>query len=255
MKNELTVKDIKKILNDQPTEQQLERFKNDPRKGVQHLLQQFYQKLLRRQEKQQAFALRFKYEKSFWDAGKLVAGIDEVGRGPLAGPVVAAAVILPQDFAIYQVNDSKQLSRKLREELYPQILLQAQAVGIGVADNRLIDKINIYQATRVAMKKAVNSLNLMPQQLIIDAMQIDSDIPQLKLIKGDAQSNSVAAASIVAKVWRDHLMEFYDHLYPGYDFAANAGYGTKAHLAGLKAQGVTPIHRLTFTPVTNSFEH
>ncbi|AUJ32173.1 MAG: ribonuclease HII [Liquorilactobacillus nagelii] len=251
MENKQTIRDIKSLLRQTPSEAQLDRFKNDSRKGVQQLLEKFYRCQLKQKQQQERFDERFKYERTFWEENKIVAGIDEVGRGPLAGPVVAAAVILPPDFAVYQVNDSKQLSHKLRESLYSQILLQAQAVGIGVVDNTKIDRLNIYQATRVAMKQAVNNLSIKPQQLIIDAMQIDSPISQLELIKADAQSNSVAAASIVAKVWRDHLMEFYDQIYPGYSFSANAGYGTAAHLLGLKEHGVTPIHRQTFAPVTS----
>ena len=189
-------------------------------------------------------------ERSFWNQGiEFVAGIDEVGRGPLAGPVVSAAVVLPHDFYLVDVNDSKQLSEKKREELYKQILEQAIAVGVGVADAHEIDELNIYQATRKAMLQAVQSLQVQPQQLIIDAMEIDTSIPQLKLIKGDAKSASVSAASIVAKEYRDHLMQFYDCIYPGYDFGHNVGYGTKTHLQGLQQNGITPTHRQSFEPV------
>ena len=160
-----------------------------------------------------------------------------------------AAVILPHDFNLVAVNDSKQLSAPLREHLYGQILSQAVAVAVGTASNELIDRINIYEATRVAMKEAVDHLAVTPSHLIVDAMQVPVVLPQERLIKGDAKSASVAAASIVAKVFRDRLMQFYDELYPGYGFGQNAGYGTKEHLAGLDCQGVTPIHRRTFSPV------
>lgn len=249
--NKLTVEQIKTQLAENYSDKLLASLMHDSRKSVLRLVKQAQKKQLKLKKAQQAFEQRFFYEKKFWAAGQeLVAGIDEVGRGPLAGPVVAAAVILPHDFDLLQVNDSKQLTRHLREKLYRQIFERAVAIGIGVADNQLIDQINIYQATRIAMKKAVAELEVKPQQLIIDAMQIDCrQIPQLKLIKGDAKSNSVAAASIVAKVWRDQLMASYAETYPGYGFAQNAGYGTAQHLTALKRYGVTPIHRLSFAPV------
>ncbi len=157
----------------------------------------------------------FFYERKYRQEGhQLIAGVDEVGRGPLAGPVVTCAVILPEDFDVIEVNDSKQLSDHQREQLYPQILDQAIAVGVGMQSAQQIDQLNIYQATRVAMLQAVTQLRVQPDQLLIDAMQIDSDIPQLKLIHGDAKSVSIGAASIVAKVFRDHLMQSYDVLYP-----------------------------------------
>ncbi|MFC6288910.1 ribonuclease HII [Levilactobacillus angrenensis] len=221
----------------------------DSRKGAQLLLTQIKRRLAKAKAAEQAFQHRLHYERSFWQQGKLVAGIDEVGRGPLAGPVVTSAVILPESFDIPLVNDSKQLTPKERERLYPLILAQATAVSIGIGSPQLIDQINIYQATRVAMQRAVMGLGVAPNQLIVDAMQIPVDLPQTRLIKGDAKSASVAAASIVAKVYRDHLMATYDQLYPGYGFAQNAGYGTAEHLAGLADRGVTPIHRKTFSPV------
>ncbi|WP_367294957.1 ribonuclease HII [Levilactobacillus yonginensis] len=221
----------------------------DSRKGAQSLLNQIKRRVAKAEAAEQAFQERLHYERPLWDANQLVAGIDEVGRGPLAGPVVTSAVILPQDFDIPLVNDSKQLTPKEREHLYPLILAQATAVSIGIGSAQLIDQINIYQATRVAMQRAVLGLGVAPQHLIVDAMQIPVDLPQTRLIKGDAKSASVAAASIVAKVYRDHLMDTYDVLYPGYGFTKNAGYGTAEHLQGLADRGVTPIHRRTFSPV------
>lgn len=221
----------------------------DSRKGAQLLLEQVKRRLAKAEAAEKAFQHRLHYERPFWAQGERVAGIDEVGRGPLAGPVVTSAVILPQDFDIPLVNDSKQLTPKERERLYPLILAQAEAVSIGIGSPQLIDQINIYQATRVAMQRAVLGLGWAPQHLIVDAMQIPVDLPQTRLIKGDAKSASVAAASIVAKVYRDHLMAIYDVLYPGYGFAKNAGYGTAEHLAGLDERGITPIHRKTFSPV------
>ena len=180
-----------------------------------------------------------------------ICGIDEVGRGPLAGPVVACAVVLPKDVTILYLNDSKKLSEKKRELLYDEIMEKAVAVGIGAVGPARIDEINILQATYEAMRMAIEDLTgklgKEPDLLLNDAVTIpEVDIPQVPIIKGDAKSISIAAASIVAKVTRDHLMIEYDLVLPGYDFAKNKGYGTKAHIAGLKELGATPIHRKTF---------
>ena len=180
-----------------------------------------------------------------------ICGIDEVGRGPLAGPVVACAVVLPKDVTILYLNDSKKLSEKKRELLYDEIMEKAVAVGIGAVGPARIDEINILQATYEAMRMAIEDLTgklgKEPDLFHNDAVTIpEVDIPQVPIIKGDAKSISIAAASIVAKVTRDHLMIEYDQVLPGYDFAKNKGYGTKAHIAGLKELGATPIHRKTF---------
>ena len=180
-----------------------------------------------------------------------ICGIDEVGRGPLAGPVVACAVVLPKDVTILYLNDSKKLSEKKRDLLYDEIMEKAVAVGIGAVGPARIDEINILQATYEAMRMAIEDLTgklgKKPDLLLNDAVTIpEVDIPQVPIIKGDAKSISIAAASIVAKVTRDHLMIEYDQVLPGYDFAKNKGYGTKAHIAGLKELGATPIHRKTF---------
>lgn len=180
-----------------------------------------------------------------------ICGIDEVGRGPLAGPVVACAVVLPKDVTILYLNDSKKLSEKKRELLYDEIMEKAVAVGIGAVGPARIDEINILQATYEAMRMAIEDLTgklgKKPDLLLNDAVTIpEVDIPQVPIIKGDAKSISIAASSIVAKVTRDHLMIEYDQVLPGYDFAKNKGYGTKAHIAGLKELGATPIHRKTF---------
>ena len=234
-----TIKKVKQLLNETPVDKQLlTQLQDDKRAGVQQALRTYYHRQEREQARREAFQQRLVIERSY-----------EVGRGPLAGPVVAAAVILPHDFDLYDVNDSKQLSATKREALYQQILTEAVAVAVGWADNRLIDEVNIYQATITAMEQAVADLTVRPDQLLIDAMTIASDVPQQKLIKGDAKSASIAAASIVAKVNRDHLMAFYDEIYPGYEFDHNAGYGTKAHLQGLANYGVSPIHRRTFEPI------
>lgn len=220
----------------------------DPRVGAQALLDHLHHQADVVREAAVALRYRSRYERELWARYPHIAGIDEVGRGPLAGPVVTCAVILPTDFAL-PVNDSKQLSAHQRAALYPQIISQALAVALGVADNHMIDRENIYHATELAMAQAVTALRVPADYLLVDAMHIPVAIPQRKLIKGDANSISIAAASIVAKVTRDRLMQMYDQRYPGYDFADNMGYGTKRHLAGLAALGISPIHRLSFSPV------
>ncbi|MFD1428800.1 ribonuclease HII [Lacticaseibacillus mingshuiensis] len=230
----------------------LEEVARDSRVGAQKLLATYR----RRQDEAATAALdlqyRSRYERELWPRYPLIAGIDEVGRGPLAGPVVTAAVILRQDCEL-PVNDSKQLTRHERERLYPLIISQAIAVSLGVADSRAIDTENIYHATELAMGRAVSSLRVQPNFLLVDAMRVPVEVPQRKLIHGDANSISIGAASIVAKVVRDRLMEMYDGLYPGYDFKDNMGYGTKKHLAGLAELGITPIHRMSFAPVREEY--
>ena len=208
------------------------------------------EKLRKQQEKLEKELARMKqmsvYEVEY-SMCEYICGIDEVGRGPLAGPVVAAAVILPKDQEILNLNDSKKLSEKKREALYTEIMEKAVAVGIGFASPARIDEINILLATFEAMRMAIGKLAVRPDVLLNDAVTIpEVDIPQVPIIKGDAKSKSIAAASIVAKVTRDRLMVEYDAVMPGYDFASNKGYGTKAHIAGLKVLGPTPIHRRSF---------
>lgn len=186
------------------------------------------------------------YEKQYASFG-LVCGIDEVGRGPLAGPVVAGAVILPSDCEILYINDSKKLSEKKREELYPVIMEQAISVGIGMVSPQRIDAINILQATYEAMREAIHNLSIKPDILLNDAVTIpEVDIRQVPIVKGDAKSISIGAASIIAKVTRDRIMVEYDALFPEYGFASHKGYGTAAHISALKAHGPTSIHRRSF---------
>lgn len=176
-----------------------------------------------------------------------IGGIDEVGRGPFAGPVVAACVIMPKDCNILYVNDSKKVSEKRREELFDIIMDKAISVGIGIKDNERIDEINILQATYEAMQDAIKKMDIKPDILLNDAVTIPKvEIKQVPIIKGDAKSFTIACASIVAKVTRDRMMCEYDAIYPGYDFASNKGYGSQRHIAGLKELGPTPIHRKTF---------
>ena len=205
---------------------------------------------LKRQRKLQAELERLEgmlvYEREYRPLG-VVCGIDEVGRGPLAGPVVAGAVILPENCQILYLNDSKKLTAHKREELYDVIMREAVAVGLGMASPARIDEINILQATYEAMRQAVSKLAVMPQLLLNDAVTIPGiEIPQVPIIKGDAKSASIAAASIVAKVTRDRLMVEYDKTMPEYGFASNKGYGSAEHIAALQKYGPTPIHRASF---------
>jgi ribonuclease HII len=189
------------------------------------------------------------YERELYKNGnvKYIAGVDEVGRGPLAGPVVTAAVILPPDFNILGVNDSKKLSEKRREALYDEIINAASAWSIGIRSNEVIDKINILNATKEAMLSAVESLDIKPDHILVDALTIPgTDIPQTGIIKGDENSVSIAAASILAKVTRDRMMVEYHRIYPDYAFDKNKGYGTKAHYEGLDRTGACKIHRQSF---------
>lgn len=196
------------------------------------------------------------YERDLRAAGKrCIAGVDEVGRGPLAGPVVAACVVLPENFDVLGVDDSKKLSEKKRQQLYDAILSEALAYGIGMQDNASIDEINILEATKEAMRCAIVEAEQRLREktgcgidhVLIDALTLrEIAIPQTGIIKGDSASLSIAAASILAKVTRDRMMIEYDSIYPGYAFAKNKGYGTKAHYEGLQAQGMTPIHRRSF---------
>lgn len=245
-----TIAQIKQFLQtSQPTAAELSQLAADPRKGVQRCLKQYQKHQQQLKAVKEAFLTRCQYEQKLWPRYPHIAGIDEVGRGPLAGPVVTAAVILPQDFALYAVNDSKQLSAKKRQQLYPLILEQATSIAVGISSVPTIDRVNILQATKLAMHQAVSTLTVPPDYLLIDAVKLKTNLPTRSLFKGDSRSISIAAASIVAKVVRDRLMVAYDHAYPGYDFTHNAGYGTAEHLAALAQQGVTPIHRRSFAPV------
>lgn len=246
----MTITEIKNLLQGEVSKEQLEELKVDERKGVQKLLISYEKRQAKYAKALAQFQTRFSYEKEFWQKDQLVAGVDEVGRGPLAGPVVTAAVILPHDFDLIDVNDSKKLSPKKRQALFPKILEKAVSVSVGLANNDVIDQINIYEADRVAMAHAVQGLKVKPDVLLVDAMNVPLNIPQVKLIHGDAKSNSIAAASIVAKVFRDNLMDAYGELYPEYNFKHNAGYGTREHMEALKKYGPTPIHRRSFAPVS-----
>lgn len=249
--NMQSISEIKEILSSCSMEalpEQLEKFEADSRKGVQNLLTSFRKKYDKHLQELARLEEILTYERGCWEAGyELVAGIDEVGRGPLAGPVVAAAVILPKECKIEGVNDSKKLSAKKREELYDIILEKALSYGIGIVSNERIDEINILQATYEAMREALSQLSPKADYILADAVTIPMvSTPQRGIIKGDAKSMSIGAASIVAKVYRDRLMEAFDEVYPGYGFGANKGYGSAEHIEGIKKLGITPIHRKTF---------
>ena len=227
----------------------------DGRAGVQAAISKRKRELQKQVDEDLRLEKMLAYEKELYTQGiQLIAGVDEVGRGPLAGPVVAAAVILPKACKIPGLNDSKKIPKSKHKEIYEAVLQNAIAIGIGVKDNHVIDQVNIYEATKLAMREAIGQLEPQPQHLLIDAMRLDLPISQTSIIKGDANSLSIAAASIVAKVTRDQMMEEFDREYPGYDFAQNAGYGTAKHLAGLDQLGVTPIHRRSFEPVKSMCE-
>ena len=252
-----TIKEIKEQLAsiqrlDDPLLTELEQ---DSRYGVIQAIAKRKKEIQKRLDEDERLEKMLAYEKELYTQGiQLIAGVDEVWRGPLAGPVVAAAVILPKACKIPGLNDSKKIPKSKHKEIYEAVLQNAIAIGIGIKDNQVIDQVNIYEATKLAMREAIGQLEPQPQHLLIDAMRLDLPISQTSIIKGDANSLSIAAASIVAKVTRDQMMEEFDRKYPGYDFAQNAGYGTAKHLAGLDQLGVTPIHRRSFEPIKSMCE-
>ncbi|MCO7126010.1 ribonuclease HII [Sporolactobacillus shoreicorticis] len=247
-----TIAEIKERLSEKNelSEQEMQLLKSDARIGVRRLLRKweerkaYFQKLIVKYHQMNRFEDELKNE-----GARCIAGIDEAGRGPLAGPVVAACVVLKSDAMIPGINDSKQLSVGKREYLYERICESADAFGVGIVSAHEIDKINIYQAAKKAMILAIEKMDRVPDHLLIDAMELPLDIPQTSLIKGDARSNSIAAASILAKVTRDRLMCDLDRIYPGYDFSKHKGYGTQAHLQAIERLGTCPEHRMTFAPL------
>jgi len=221
-------------------------FQTDRRAGVQKLVQKYLKKLEDYKKELARMDQMMLYERKYADY-EFICGIDEAGRGPLAGPVCAAAVILPKDHPILYLNDSKQLTEKKREELFEVIQKEAVSYGISLVSEKVIDEINILQATYVAMQQAIAKLNPQPKCTLNDAVTIPKiTIRQVPIIKGDAKSASIAAASILAKVTRDHLMIEYDKLYPEYGFASHKGYGAQSHIEALRKYGPCPIHRQTF---------
>ncbi|MBM7641987.1 ribonuclease HII [Streptococcus loxodontisalivarius] len=255
-----TIKEVKEALQQLTdlSDPGWEDFINDSRAGVQTAIKQRRKAIQAAIDEDERLEQMLRYEKAAYQKGyQAIAGIDEVGRGPLAGPVVAACVVLPKNCKIQGLNDSKKIPKKKHEEIYEAVMARALGVGIGIKDNQVIDQVNIYEATKLAMMEAIANLEgqvKQPDYLLIDAMKLDLPIEQESIIKGDANSLSIAAASIVAKVTRDRMMADYDKTYPGYAFSQNAGYGTKDHLAGLDNYGITPIHRRTFEPIKSMKE-
>lgn len=253
---EMSIKEIAEILAAHPSEKVLQACRDDKRVGVQRLVERYtvyIKSQIMEEERIQKLLLE---EKRFWQQGfLLLAGIDEAGRGPLAGPVYAAACILPAQFELKGLNDSKLLSENKREELFDNIQAQAIDYSIAFADVEEIDTINILQATKLAMCRAVRGLKVTPHYLLIDALELPLDIPQLSLIGGDHLSASIAAASILAKVSRDRYMKKLHVEYPEYGFSQHKGYGTAEHMQALQRLGPCPFHRRSFTPVEKSSYH
>ena len=239
------IRDLLQAAEDQMLPDFIARFENE-RSGVQQLVQRAQKRLGALEKERERLMAMHQYEEQYKDC-QAICGIDEAGRGPLAGPVVAAAVILPKDCEILYLNDSKQLSAKKRELLYDEIMEKAVSVGVGYATPQRIDEINILQATYEAMRQAVNKLSVCPDILLNDAVRIPGlSMQQVPIVKGDAKSVSIAAASIIAKVTRDRLMMEYDKAMPQYHFAANKGYGSAEHIEALAVYGASPIHRRSF---------
>lgn len=194
----------------------------------------------------------YKYERELREKGiTLIAGVDEVGRGPLVGPVVAACCILPLEFNLDGLTDSKKLSEKKRDYFFEEIKKQAISYGIGIVSEKIIDEVNIYEATKIAMKEAINNMNVKPEHILIDAMPLDLDIPTTSIIKGDLKSITISAASVLAKVTRDRMLVELDKKYPMYDFKNNKGYPTKKHLEAIEKYGILDEHRRSYGPVAN----
>jgi len=225
--------------------------KEDKRKGVQLLIQSYEKKKWKEQELEKKFLEMCHYEKLASGKGcQFIAGVDEAGRGPLAGPIVAAAVILPADFHLLGLNDSKQLSEKSRNEFFSIIKEKAVSYGISVVSSQRIDELNIYQSTKLAMRDSISQLDRVPHHVLIDAVKL-THLPctSESIIKGDEKSISIAAASILAKVTRDQIMQKIHNEYPVYDFKTNMGYGTKHHLQSISDHGISPYHRKSFAPI------
>ncbi|RSD28041.1 ribonuclease HII [Mesobacillus subterraneus] len=248
----LTIGEIENQLfgNDKVDAEALNSFRDDERKGVQKLFLKWERQEEQKRKLREQFFEMTEFERKYRAEGyRLIAGIDEAGRGPLAGPVVAGAVILPEDFYLPGLNDSKKLTEPKREEYFEIIKREAAAIGIGIVSAGEIDDINILQASKKAMVSAVDRLGTTPDFLLVDAVKLETPYPFEALIKGDARSISIAAASIIAKVTRDRLMKEIAKEYPQYGFQANMGYGTAEHLKAIREYGATPHHRKTFAPV------
>ncbi|HAQ07734.1 MAG TPA: ribonuclease HII [Bacillus bacterium] len=253
----LTINEIEQLLfqKERVEDGFLEHLKFDDRKGVQRMLQKWEKQEQLKKQLHDHFIGMTEFERQYRAEGfQFIAGIDEAGRGPLAGPVVAGAVILPDDFYLPGLNDSKKLPEAKREEYFDVINSQSLAVGVGIVSAGEIDEINILQATKKAMLSAVTQLSISPGFILVDAVKLETPYPSEALIKGDARSISIAAASIIAKVTRDRLMKDISKEYPAYGFQANMGYGTAEHMKAILQHGITPYHRKTFAPVRECIE-
>ncbi|HPD00783.1 MAG TPA: ribonuclease HII [Acetivibrio sp.] len=252
MEKKMTLKQIELSVKELDIDEALEKlylYKEEYGDKINSLIERYGKKKLRQEQELNRYRAMCSYEDEAYQRGyEIIAGIDEAGRGPLAGPVVAAAGILRKGAFIEGLNDSKKLTPQKRDELYDVIMKNALGIGVGVVDEKVIDEINILNATKEAMKKAVKELVLTPDILLIDSVELkDVKIPQVSIIKGDAKSVSIAAASIIAKVTRDRFIEKMDSKYPEYGFAKHKGYGTKEHIEAIKKYGICPIHRMSFT--------
>ena len=247
----MKINEVKELLQGKPTKEQLQELENDSRAGVQKLLLSYKKRLEKEAEERIRFDKMLSFEKRFYKEGaKYIAGVDEAGRGPLAGPLVIAAVILPQDVFISGLNDSKQISHKKREQLFDAVLEKAIAIEVNIVSVSNIDDLNIYSATQQGMKEVIEALNIKPDIALIDAMPVQSEIIRTaSIVHGDALSASIAAASIIAKVTRDRIMERIDEYHPEYGFAGNKGYGSGAHMQAVLSKGATCWHRRSFEPV------
>ncbi len=253
----MTISDIKSLLSDANFEQypnMLNELAEDERAGVQKIVLQYSAKYQKHLLELKRIENLKRIEETLYEEGyRFIAGTDEVGRGPLCGPVVSAAVIMPRESSIAYINDSKQVSEKKREELYERIMSEAISVGIGIVEHDVIDEINILNATKLSMRKALDDLSIKPDLLLLDALRIDADIQQRSYIKGDATVYTIAAASIIAKVTRDRMMIQYHELYPQYRFDSNKGYGSAEHIEAIRTHGACPIHRRSF--ITNHLQN
>ena len=247
----MTISEIREILLGSPSEEFLVELELDSRVAVKKLLQAYHKRIEKAALERERFHKMLSYERQYYDEGaKLIAGVDEAGRGPLAGPLVIAAVVMPQEFFISGLNDSKQISASKRDKLYDEILQKALSVSVNVVSISNIDELNIYRATQQGMAEVLLHLDKQPDVALIDAMPVEAgDIKTVSLVHGDALSASIAAASIIAKVTRDRIMEKLDTLYPAYKFANNKGYGSKEHMQAIDMEGVTEWHRRSYEPV------
>ena len=247
----MTISEIREILLGSPSEEFLAELELDSRVAVKKLLQAYHKRVEKAALERERFHKMLSYERNYYEEGaKLIAGVDEAGSGPLAGPLVIAAVVMPQEFFISGLNDSKQISASKRDKLYDEILQKALSVSVNIVSISNIDELNIYRATQQGMAEVLLHLDKQPDVALIDAMPVEAgDIKTVSLVHGDALSASIAAASIIAKVTRDRIMEKLDTLYPAYKFANNKGYGSKDHMQAIDQDGVTEWHRRSYEPV------